>query len=261
MKDKLKTAGKWFLGFAFVASLFAALSNKHFVSALIWVAMTAVLFLPREKIKEKLKVDLSNKGKAIIIFIGFIAAASFDPSATSAPTQVNQPSQANTAEVKQVSKPIEQQNNKQTELSAADKKALQEFYKKFADVPSNADKQYDLWSKSLTDGSSPATAYLNADVIINLNDKVRTDVRKLQSPAFLNEGDKEKIKEAITNLSTAYYTRNEALEQAKKYLNTQDLEALSKFKEKINLSSSFSMSAIASLMEVMTNNKVDFPSL
>ena len=258
MKDILKTVGKWFLGFAFVASLFAALSNKLFVSALLWAAMTVVLFLPRDKVKEKLKIDVSNKTKAILIFIGFMAATTLNPEVTgkAAEQSKNKPT-----EVKQVVNKVVDQSKKPVGLSAADKKALQDFYKKFINVPSNADKQYDLWSKSLSNGSSPATAYMNANVLINLNDQVRTDIRKLEAPSFLSDDDKAKIDEAKTNLSTAYYTRNDALEQGKKYLNTQDLEALQKFKDKVSLSSSFSFSALGKLMEVLTTNKVDLPKL
>jgi len=259
MKDKLKTVGKWFLGFAFVVSLFTALSNKLFMPALLWAAMTAVLFMPREKIKEKFKIDLSNKVKAIVIFIGFIAASTLNPDVTGKTVEqpINKP-----AEVKQaVDKKATEQNNKPTGLSTTDKKALQDFYKKFINVPNNADEQYEVWSKSLSNGSSPATAYMNANVLISLNDQVRTDIRKLEAPSFLSDDDKAKINEAKTNLSTAYYTRNDALEQGKKYLNTQDLEALQKFKDKVSLSSSFSFSALGKLMEVLTTNKVDLPKL
>ncbi|KKR33125.1 MAG: hypothetical protein UT64_C0014G0008 [Candidatus Falkowbacteria bacterium GW2011_GWF2_39_8] len=255
----MKTVGKWFLGFAFVVSLFTALSNKLFMSALLWAAMTAVLFLPRERVKEKFKVDVSNKAKVILIFIGFIAASTLNPEVTG--KTVEQP-QGKPAEVKQVaSKVAEPKNIQPAGLSATDKKSLQDFYKKFISVPNNADKQYELWSKSLSSGSSPATAYMNANVLINLNDEVRTNIRKLEAPAFLSDDDKAKINEAKTDLSTAYYTRNDALEQGKKYLNTQDLEALQKFKDKVSLSSSFTFSALGKLMEVLTTNKVDLPKL
>lgn len=259
MKDKLKTAGKWFLGFVFVVSFFSALTEKHFGTAIVWALISAILFLPKEKIQEKFKISVSNKAKAILIFIGFVVASSLNPDIV--PRSSTQQTPKPAAEVKQTNKTAVPQANKPAGLSAADKKALQDFYKKFVEVPSNADKQYDLWSKSLSNGSSPATAYMNANVLIELNDQVRTNIRNLDAPAFLSDEDKDKINKAKSDLSTAYYTRNDALEQGKKYLNTQDLEALQNFKDKVSLSSSFSFSALGKLMEVMTSNKVDLPKL
>lgn len=152
------------------------------------------------------------------------------------------------------------QNTKPIELSAANKKDLQGLYKQFINTTVNADKQFETWSKQLSNGASEALAYQNADVLIALNDKVRDDIGKLQTPAYLSDADKAKIDEAKSNLSTAYYTRNQGLEAGKKYLNTKDLEQLTKFKDKMSMASSFSMTGLAKFLEVLTSNKIEIPT-
>lgn len=152
------------------------------------------------------------------------------------------------------------QTNKPVELSAANKKALQGLYKQFINTTVNADKQFETWSKQLSNGASEALAYQNADALITLNDKVRDDIGKLQTPEYLSDADKDKINEAKSNLSTAYYTRNQGLEAGKKYLNTKDLEQLTKFKDKMSMTSSFSMTGLAKFLEVLTSNKIEIPT-
>lgn len=251
------SAVKKFLKWAFVVlligALFTCVSSRNYLGIILAVVLIPLIIFPLEKIVEKTKIQITPKNKKWLVIVGFFILMMSFSSAANNTTTTNQSTQSAV-----VTKPEIQ---KTAELSIENKKDLQESYIAFVAIPKGADESLSIWQKNLSSGASTADAYLQVDTLIALNDNVRSRASSLVAPAYLSSESKDKFNKAKDDMSTAYYSKNKALEQAKIYLNNKDLEALSKFKKQLELANAFSVTAITSMMAVLVDNKVEIPAL
>jgi len=185
---------------------------------------------------------------AIPIIVGIFASSDDGANNASQPSGSNQNSN-NVVPTKSVT------------FNDADKKALNDFYKNFVVAPKQSDEAYATWADNMTKGKVSVTqAYLDADNVIALNNEAVANINRLEIVSDnLSVRDKANIQKAKDDLALAYQQKNEALNQGKDYLNTNNLESLSKSKDQMSLFNTSMMSALASIMTVFTDHNLEIP--
>lgn len=251
--NKVRKVLKWLLVFLLIIIFFGCFFDKNYVGTIILILLILLVTIPSNKIKERIRLSINAKTKTVIIILGILATFISIGSSSS-----NKNNNVNVNQNQVVPKTGEQNA---LELSDDNKRDLQEVYLSFMAIPEGADAEMASWKLLLESGASAAEAYLKIDDLIALNSNVKDRAANLIAPTYLSKKSKDNFNKAKEDLGVAYYSRNEALEQAKVYLNKQDLEALGEFRKQLNLADSFALSAVSSMTLVLLENKVEVPTI
>ncbi|MCW1930101.1 MAG: cadherin-like beta sandwich domain-containing protein [Candidatus Kerfeldbacteria bacterium] len=130
------------------------------------------------------------------------------------------------------------------------KDALQNFYDQVMEIPKQSDEDYQTLVDNL-DKTYVSTSYMNAGILKDNFGSISYKFHSLNIPDGLLADEKSKLSDGLSDLAVAYSTKKSAMENFQNYLNTQDLAELQKFKDNGQLSSSFVISGIAKILEVM----------
>jgi len=227
-----------------------------------WGLVIAILLLPYFLLWYMWARTSWSKGVKIAItiifaFINIVALASDEPAQEKTATSPEK-QQVEVAKVEETSSNQEQvAESTPAGLTDEEKTKLKTFYQDLVKYPSKADEAYKDWLASLETTSVPE-AYLALNEVENNFYTVWRGFSEMKVPDVnITEEDKKEIKDGLFDLSTAYNTKKNAVKKMQDYLNKNDLEKLSKFKEDMQISDQFVLSGIAKIMGVMTKYEID----
>lgn len=190
----------------------------------------------------------------LLIFIFFIISISINgPSGNSGKSFSRQQSQnEEQGEVKK-----EEQSQEDKKLGEDEKSELKNFYDEIMKKSEVADEAYNNWANGMAD-STLTQAYMDAEDLKKIIEIQRKQINSLEVPNVdILAEDKEKLSDAKSEIGTMYFTKIEAIELTQDYLNTQDMEKMSKAKEEFEICNSFLLSATGKIVEVFI--KYDIP--
>lgn len=149
-----------------------------------------------------------------------------------------------------------QDEEQKKQQEAADQKrkdelkgSVESFYNQVLETPKQADDTYKQWTDNLGK-TTDAQAYLDAGIVKQNMDATRSAFGDIKAPEGLPEDEKSRLRDGLSELSTAYFTRSNAMKNMQDYLNKQDLNALQKAKDNNAMSQSFVLSGLSKILEV-----------
>lgn len=149
-----------------------------------------------------------------------------------------------------------QEEDQKKQQEAADQKrkdelkgSVEDFYNQVLAAPKQADDTYKQWTDNLGK-TTDAQAYLDAGIVKQNMDATRSAFADIKAPEGLPEDEKSRLRDGLSELSTAYFTRSNAMKNMQDYLNKQDLNALQKAKDNNAMSQSFILSGLSKILEV-----------
>lgn len=194
----------------------------------------------------------SKKSKIIGLSIFWIVVLAAGQAADNAPkTSVpSAPTQANSAPVESTP-PAPQVSDEEQKLKHQD--AVKKFEEEMYATEKSASAAFEEFKNAAADFSSNDKTTFD---LYELAKTAKAECKKAQlvygtmrTPDDLPKDVKQHLKEAATNLSTSYYTKGQALDQALLYLEENKLSALSEYKENMNMADGFMFKGVAELMK------------
>lgn len=111
-------------------------------------------------------------------------------------------------------------------------------------------EHYQKAMSGLGDGSVDIfTAYEATETAKNATTNIRTKFRALEISEELPKDVRKMLSGAKDDISTAYYSKGEALKAVMKFLDDQKPSHMSKFNEEIAMSDSFVLSGVSKILE------------
>jgi hypothetical protein len=143
------------------------------------------------------------------------------------------------------------------ELTEEEKAELKNFYDTLMKEAELADQVYNDWAETIESGNI-TEAYLEADTLIKVTQEQKTKILDIEIPNIgITEEEKENLEKGITDISTGYYSKINGIEYMQDYLNTQDMENLSKAKKEFEMANGFMISGTAKIVGVLMERDIE----
>lgn len=235
-----------------------------FFALLVLVSIVAFIlgmFKPRlvirwgsEELRTRKKVAITYLGLMLFSFVMFgITAPKIDHTVT-----VNKPIEAKSTDKQEVSV----QNNvveKTTqpgndEIKKQQQAAFKDWYSNFRMELNNFDDTWKIWENTFTAlGEDKMDRYEAYDKLKSLKDKMSVYNHKfysLKPPNNLSKEHQEIISDALSDLSTTAYYRQQGVEKALNFLDDMKPSSLQEAKGDIQSSNNYTLSAAAKIAQV-----------
>ena len=230
-----------------------------------WGLVIAILLLPYFLLWYMWAKTSWSKGVKIAITIVFafinIVALAGDESTQEKTATAPEKQQVEIAKVEETASTQKQaEESKPAGLTDEEKAKLKTFYDEILAESKVADDAYENWTTKL-ESNTPTQAYMDAEELKKVIRSQKQQIVSLKIPDVnIEKDDKNELTNAISDISTMYFTKIEAIELMQDYLNTQDMEKITKAKEKFELSNSFLFSGIGKITGIFVKYDVELPS-